>query len=350
MFPAYPQFELANARIYEGIELVSALPLVLGISAILSRPFWKAPVAWKLFLSASLLYLLVYLFFQFRGSHIRYIFPAIPMLAIGGGWALAAAAEGSHRAFHVVEGSLIVAAVSLAIVVAGTGGFSGDPHARWVALSGLGAASVLLVLLWLLHIFPRSLSRPGLPAGSVREAPRHLIVGRPRAALMVAVAVLLFLPSFPTMLVVGYPGEERSDSAPLEGLSVPTFEQAMVRRFGDDYLMWKWINAELPRNSTIISFDPRVYYLDRSVLPATSYNLAGTYRVTLDRAVNESLRHGATHILDSPWPRDVEVIRPFYERSVLFHNLGNTTLFQPVHAEGSVRLYLILGGGGSPEG
>jgi len=61
MFPVYPQFELANARIYEGIEIVSALPLVLGIPAILSRPFRKAPLAWRLFLSASLLYVLAYL-------------------------------------------------------------------------------------------------------------------------------------------------------------------------------------------------------------------------------------------------------------------------------------------------
>jgi 4-amino-4-deoxy-L-arabinose transferase-like glycosyltransferase len=342
MFPVYPQFELAKARIYEAIELVSALPLVLGMAAIVSRPFREAPLAWRLFLSASLLYLFVYLFFQFRGSHIRYVFPAIPMLAIGGGWALAEAAGGSRRALTVVESSLAVAASLLAAIVVGTGGYFGDTHARWVVGTGFVVASALMMLVWPLYLASRQRARPG-PSRRSGGA----MAGKVGA---VALAVLLFLPSFPTMLVVGYPGEERSDSAPLEGLSVPTFEQAMVRRFGDDYLMWKWVNANLPRNSTVISFDPRVYYLEREVLPATSYKLAGTFRVPLDKAVNESVRHGATHILDSPWPQNVEVIRPFYERSVLFHNLDNTTFFQPLHAEGSVRLYLILGGGGSPEG
>ena len=342
LFPAYPQFELAKARVYEAVELASALPLVLGISAILSRPLGNASPGRKLFIYSSLIYLLVYLFFQFRGSHVRYIFPAIPLLAICGAWALADAAAGNRRALIVVAGSLAAFAGPLVPFIIGIPGVTADQHALWVAVSFLFVAAVLLIIMVLMRLLPHDMPSTAQP----RSKRWHV----PRKALVTAVAVLLFLPSFPTMLVAGYPGEERADSKPLQGLSTPTFDQAMVRRFGDDYLMWKWINNNLPDNSTIISFDPRIHYLDRDVLPATSYRLLGTYKVTLDEAVDVARKNGATHILDSPWPQNVEVIRAFYERSVMFHSLDNATLFQQVHAEGGVRLYRLLEGGFGPEG
>ncbi len=342
IFPSYRDFEFARARVFEAVELASALPAVLGLPALVSGRFRGAPVAWRLFLGASLLYLLVYLFFQFRGSHIRYIFPAVPMLAIAGGWTVSRAAGGDRQSFLVVIGSLSGASAVLSAIFLLAPGVTDDPHARWVAGSFAAAALGLAVPVFIM----RHLSKKAPAPPAAAPAPRSHI----RNALAVILVVWLLLPSLPTLLVVGYPGEERADSEPLEGLGVPSFEQAMTRRFGDDYRMWKWVNGNLPGNSSVVTFDPRVYYIEREVLPATSHRMLGTYDVTLEQAVSGARRAGATHLLDSLWPRDVEVIRPFYERSVLFHALDNTTFFELVHSEGGVKLYRILEGGAPPGG
>ena len=340
LFPVYPQTEFSRARVFETVELLSALPLVVGLAAIVGRRFRSAPLAWKLLLGSSLLYMLVYLFFQFRGSHIRYIFPVLPMLAVTGGWLVADAAGGDRRAALSVAGALAIVAGALAPIFLAVPGISPDRHALWVAESFIAVAAGLAACLLILH------------CSSVRSRSGRIPRwgGAGPKALGVAIAVMLFLPSLPTMLVVGYPGEERADSDPAKGLSVPDFETVMTRRFGDDYQMWKWVNANLPRNATIVSFDPRIYYIEREVLPASSYKLAGTYNVPLEKAVEAARRQGATHILDSPWPRGIEVIRPFYERSALFQDLGNATFFSLLHAQGEVRLYELAGGGGGPEG
>ena len=338
LFPVYPQTELARARVFEAVELFSALPLVVGLAALAGRKFRGSPPAWKLLLGASMLYMLVYLFFQFRGSHIRYIFPVLPMLAVAGGWLVSEAAGGDRRAALSVAGTLAVAAGALAPMFLAMPAILPDRHALWVAGSFVAVAAGLAACMLLLHF-----SSVRRRSGRTTRAG-----GRCQKALGVAMAVMLFLPSFPTMLVVGYPGEERADSDAVEGLTVPDFDRAMTRRFGDDYLMWKWANANLPQNSTVVTFDPRIYYIEREVLPATSYKLAGTYNVSLEQAVEQARSQGATHILDSPWPRDVEVIRPFYERAVIFHSLDNATFFDPVHAEGDVKLYSIIAGGGAP--
>lgn len=340
IFPVYPQTEFARARVFEAVELLSALPLVAGLAALAGRRFRGSPPAWKLLLGASLLYMLLYLFFQFRGSHIRYTFPVLPMLAVAGGWLVSDAAGGDRRAALSVVGALSAASLALAPIFLAVPGVAPDRHALWVAGSFVAVAAGLAACVLLLHYFSGR-GRPGPVPRWGAAAPK---------AIGVAMAVMLFLPSLPTMLVAGYPGEERADSDPALGLTAPDFEKAMIRRFGDDYVMWKWVNANLPRNATIVSFDPRVYYIEREVLPASSYKLAGTYNVPLEKAVEQARRHGATHILDSPWPRGIEVIRPFYERSALFHGLGNATFFSLVHSQGEVRLYSLTGGGGGPEG
>jgi hypothetical protein len=352
IFPAYSGPDFAKARVYEALELLSALPFVIGLPAVLSRPLRGAPAAWKLFVSASVLYFLAYLFFQFRGSHIRYMFPAFPMLAIAGAWLVSEAARGDRRSMLVAGGALLASGASLAVILFLVPGVYGDRHSRWVAISFLLLASAIGPMFAVLHFLARrEVARP-VPSVTDSKGPSTgLIASRPgraataRRALAAGMALMLFLPSFPTLLVVGYPGEERDDSEMAAGLSAPSFEQAMARRFGDDWRMWEWVDRELPANATIVTFDPRIYYIEREVLAATSYRMLGTYNVPLEKAVEHARAEGATHILDSQWPKNVEVIRPFYERSVLFHNLDNGTFFRLLHAEGEVRLYEIIGGG-----
>ena len=112
-------------------------------------------------------------------------------------------------------------------------------------------------------------------------------------------------------------------------------------QFGDDWRMWKWINTHLPSDALLLTFEARLFYLERTVIFGSDHVLFPTYGMSLVDAVSFIRALGIRNILDSPWSHIPDVNRIFLQRSVIFQNLDNRSFFQPLHAEGQVILYSI---------
>ena len=124
---------------------------------------------------------------------------------------------------------------------------------------------------------------------------------------------------------------------------IPQDPQAfLAAQFGDDWLAWQWINANLPMDTILLTFEARLFYLERNVVFGSDHVLLPTYSMSLVDAVAFVRNLGVRDILDSPWSHNPDVNRVFWQRSVIFQNLDNRSFFQPIHTEGSVIVYAIV--------
>jgi len=115
----------------------------------------------------------------------------------------------------------------------------------------------------------------------------------------------------------------------------------LAAQLGDDWRMWAWINANLALDTVLLTFEARLFYLERTVVFGSDHVLLPTYSMSLADAVMFVRNLGIRDILDSPWSHNPDVIRIFWQRSVIFQNLDNRSFFQPIHAEGQVVVYAI---------
>ena len=95
-------------------------------------------------------------------------------------------------------------------------------------------------------------------------------------------------------------------------------------------------------NASLLTFEARLFYLQRSVVFGSDHVLLPTYSMSLVDAVAFVRSLGIRDILDSPWSHIPDVNLIFWQRSVIFQNLDNRSFFQPIHAEGQVVLYSIV--------
>ena len=127
----------------------------------------------------------------------------------------------------------------------------------------------------------------------------------------------------------------------LSGPILPT-EHGLEAELGDDWRMWQWMNTHLPDDSVVVTFEPRTYYLQQQVIPGNSQLMADTFGTNTTVAVAAAKAAGAQYVLDTPWVRTVEVIRPPYERSLLVDALDDPGLCLLLHRKGQVRVFLLL--------
>ncbi len=304
-------------------ELVSLLATLLVAGALIG--FLRAR-AWcsteRLLVLMAAFYLPPYFVYPLLGSQIRYLAPVLPAAALFAGrqieWWLRETAPRQRLA----GGLIVVALAAVASAVVAWAPFYGG-FSQQVPLMTLGifaaSSAVLLALVSIAHVAREGTARRALAFGLV------LVLLAPGA---VAVAA------------------EKSEANPFSwqpNLLPQPQDTYLSTRLGPDWGMWTWMNANLPANAGVLSFDPRVFYLDARVVQAMSPDMLQTQNMTLAQAVAYVRSQGIGYVLDSAFGRSLFLNYLYVNASPIYQNLANATYFRPIHADNSTVLYAIVG-------
>ena len=300
---------------FEAVALLSTVVigcLLLGLFRV--RAWTKIE---RLVFLSSVFYLPPYLYYPLPSQHMRYLAPVLPAMAVFGGRQLVWWSREARPLQKIAGGALFAGLTGLVAALATQWRFQSPYIADYAA----GAAGVFVAL-------------TALIAALVVVA--TFVSGRGRTAVTLGISLVLFTPG--VFAVAAEQWEPRQNVWQVDLL--PHSEDAYLsERLGSDWSMWKWINENLPPNSTLLSFEPRLFYIEVRVLFAASYELTPTLNMTLDQAVAFLHTLGVQYVLNSLLAGGPLVNRIFWRHSVLYQNLGNQSVFRPFHTEGD---YTVL--------
>ena len=312
---AYSPNDNLRFRIHESIILLgSILGLAFALGSLRLKSWSRTETVFAL---TSFSYLAVFLYSPLAGSYVRYLAPIIPLIAAFGGrqlsWWVLEANDRRRAIGAVVFLGLAAVAVSLFAIA----DVKPDYLLQYLA-TFLSVGTILALLAVLVR---------GTQSVRLKQVATSIVVG------------VLLLPGVFAVAAERFPPRETAFDLNL----FPQDPQAfLAAQFGDDWRMWHWINLELPMNASLLTFEARLFYLQRSVVFGSDHVLLPTYSMSLADAVAFVRSLGIRDILDSPWSHIPDVNLIFWQRSVIFQNLDNRSFFQPIHAEGQVVLYSIV--------
>ena len=273
----------------------------------------------RLLLLSGVLYLPPYLYYPLPSQHMRYLAPVLPAMAVFGGRQLVWLSREARTPQKIAGGALFAGLAALVATLATQWRFQ-SPYIAEYALGAAGVFVTLTVLITALVVMAAFVS------------------GRGRTVVTLGISLVLFTPG--VFAVAAEQWEPRQNVWQVDLL--PHSEDAYLsERLGSDWSMWKWINENLPPNSTLLSFEPRLFYIDVRVLFAASYELTPTLNMTLDQAVAFLHTLGVQYVLNSLLSGGPLVNQIFWRHSVLYQNLGNQTVFGLFHIEGDSVLYQL---------
>jgi len=302
-------------RLHELIILLASV-LSFGFAVgFLRLRSWFRPEA-SLVVTSSL-YLGMFLYGPLAGSHVRYLAPIIPTAAAFGGRQLWWWLRESALRHRTIGAALLISFAMGAVVLLGIVDEKPAYLIQYVETSlAIGAILLLLAI--------------------VKHGSQSKRVEKVTAAI---VAVALLSPGVFAVAADRFPPREAASDLNLIPQDPKTF---LAVQFGDDWRMWEWINANLPLDTVLLTFEARLFYLERTVVFGSDRVLLPTYSMSLGDAVMFVRNLGIRDILDSPWSHNPDVNRIFWQRSVIFQNLDNRSFFQPIHYEGQVVVYAIV--------
>lgn len=304
-----------------GSEAVSLLATVL-VAAILLGFARRKDWTWteRLLLLFVALYLPPYLAVPLLGSQIRYLAPVLPAMAVFAGrqltWWLGESPPRPRRAGAAVFLGPLVVTAGVTAWAPFYSAFAREVAAMTVEVFAVSTAVLLLLV--------------GIGARPLKERSRKIV----------AVGLILVL-LVPGVLAVV---DEKSEADPLSWSPylLPASQDAyLTAKLGPDWAMWTWMNANLGANVTVLSFEPRVYYLEARVVNAISPEIMPTYNMTLQEAVAFLRSHGVGYVLDSVFGDSLFLNYLYVDSSPVFQNLSNATYFTVLHREGPDTLYMI---------
>jgi len=310
----FTPIEQSRFRLFEIIVLAGTL-LTAGVAVGLLRlRRWSRSE--KTLALSLLLYLPIYLYAPLAGSHIRYMAPVIPALSVLAARQLSwwlSEADLRGRLSGAVAFSMVLVLVLVVFAALDVRPEYFVRYTQWFAAS---AALVLLILL-------------------IRTLQERAVVLK---LAVLSVALVLLTPGMLAVAAERFPPRETVWDI---SLLPPESGAYLESRFGDDWRMWQWINTNLPTEALILTFEPRLLYLERDVLFGSDHELIPTYSMALAESVAFVRGLGVDYILDSPWSHTPGINYIFWTRSIIFQSLGNATYFRPVHSEAEVRLYAL---------
>lgn len=268
-----------------------------------------------------LFYLPAYLYYPLASSQIRYLAPILPAVAVLAGrqlawWSHESAGWARRRGFVILGGLL---------------GVTG-------ALTVWGPVYSQFFLQWAIVIVEVFAVSVALIMALVAVAPR-LKDERGRSAVALGIVVVLLVPG--VIAVV----DEQWDPEPFlwrPNLLPQTQDAYLTQRIGDDWAMWNWMNANLQANATVLSLEPRLFYINAQVVSPMSPALRPTYNMTFPEALAYTDSLGIHFLLDSAFGDNLLFTGLYLQDSPLYQNLGNRSVFQVTHQEGTTVLYAIL--------
>jgi len=314
-FADYSPNDYLRFRLHETIILLGSVLSFAFALGLLRLRSWSRLEA--VFVLSSLCYLAQFVYSPLAGSYVRYLAPVIPAVAAFGGRQLCWWLLETDRRRSTIGGVLFLGIAAVVVVLLGISDVKPEYLIQYVET--FGVVGGCLFLLAVLIRFTRS--------DGARRVTAAIVAG------------VLLSPGIFAVAAERFPPRETSFDLELMPQDPQTF---LLSRFGDDWKMWEWINVNLPLDTILLTFESRLFYIDRNILFGSDHVLLPTYSMVLLDAVTFVRGLGARYILDSPWSHIPDVNRIFWQRSVIFQNLDNRSYFQPIHAEGGVIVYSIV--------
>src|SRR5712691_2380014 len=273
----------------------------------------------RLLFLTSVFYLPPYLYYPLPSQHIRYLAPILPTMAVFAGRQIVWWIREARTPRRIAGSALFVGLAALVVAVATQWQF----QSSYIEDYAVGSARVFLIVTAFILVL--------VLAAALRA-------GRVRTAMTFGICLVLFTPG--VLAVAAEQWEPRQNVWQVDLL--PHSEDAYLsERLGSDWSMWKWLSENLPANSTLLSFEPRLFYINVRVFFAASSELAPTLNMTFDQAVAFLHSLGVQYVLNSLFASAPLANRIFWMRSVLYQNLGNQSVFTPFHTEGDSVLYQL---------
>lgn len=263
-------------------------------------------------LTGGLYVFLLLLFFSFQSAFFRLVLPGVAAMALAAGvwlrYALFDTRGARWAALAAVAGGLAFALLPA-------------PHLAAVALLFLAVAVYR--------------ARPAVH-GRLRAMRGQALL----AAGMVVLSLSLTFPSIQAASAAKYP-------TPILGplpLGVPPVpdEEVLLHEYGNRWLLWVWMNENLPPGARVMTLDPGRYYVAAELVCPASPELVAHYEArSLPEAVDVLRAAGVRYVLDAPFFRTYLVTEPFWSLSPVFQNLDETTYFELIRNESGLLLYRV---------
>lgn len=308
--------ELLNSEAVSLLATVLVAALLLGF---LRYRKWTGPE--RLLLLFVAFYLPPYLAVPLLGSQIRYLAPILPAMALFAsrqvtGWLW----ETQGRTRWAGAGLLLgILGITSGLVAWGSfySGFSRQGAAMTVEVFAISSAAVLLL---------------------AAIASRRPASG-PRKVVVVALVLVLLTPGVIAI------ADEKSEADPLGWtpyLLPLRRDTYLSAKLGADWAMWTWMNENLGANVSVLSFEPRVFYIEARVVNALSPEIMPTYNMTLAEAVSFLRVRNVDFVLDSGFGDGLFLNYLYVDSSPIFQNLNDAAFFSLLHQEGPNRLYAVV--------
>ncbi len=307
--------EIWSSEFVSVVGTVAVAGIVLGL---LRHREWTAPEG--LVLLMIVLYLPPYLVYPLIGSQIRYLAPILPGIALFAGRQLDWLVSESARRPRFAGIALLLSLAGLTAAIATWAPFYSNYERQiaWVVAATFAISAVLVSVFVIARL---------LRGGS------HL-----RRVATYGVVLVLLVPGVVAV------ADEQWEPNPFGGgpVLLPQSQGAYLsERIGPDWAMWQWMNANLPANASVLSFEPRTFYLDAHIVSALSPAMMPMYNMTLSASLGFAWSYGIRYVLDSPFGDSIFFNNFYVGISPIFQNLGNRSAFTPMHQEGGTVLYLL---------
>lgn len=303
----------------EAVSLLGTVLVAAVLLGIARHHEWKFTE--RLLVLFALFYLPPYLAIPLLGSQIRYLAPLLPALAVLAGRQLMWWLWESRQREKLEGTALFTGLVAIGAAIVAWGPFY-NSYGRAVAAMNVevfAASAAIIVLLVFVAARRRDLT----------------------SKKTIAIGLILVL-LVPGVLAVA---DEKSEATPLSWTPIllpqPAEAYLSVRLY-PDWAMWTWMNANLGANATVLSFEPRVFYIDARVVSAMSPEMIPTYSQTLAEATAYLRSHGIGYVLDSAFGDGLFLNSRYVASSPIFQNLTDPTAFRLLHTEGTTALYAVL--------
>lgn len=116
-------------------------------------------------------------------------------------------------------------------------------------------------------------------------------------------------------------------------------EEIIKRNLGEDlYKTFEWSNDNIPENAKILTFETRLYYLEREVLPADSQLVKRIYQTdSLIEGLQTLKDLNTTHVMINPFWET----HPLWYSSIIIRNINEKECFTLIYQSGEVLLFEI---------
>jgi len=149
-----------------------------------------------------------------------------------------------------------------------------------------------------------------------------------------------------------YPVYNDGDISYLD-MEVPSDSEVYEYAFGSElYNMSLWVNDNLESKDVLLTMCSERYLFVPQIMPVDYFGLRDIYNLenNITKIITVLKELGVTHILDihkettmfsDEGSIHINIVEKYWEKTILYDNLDDSSLFQLLNEDGNIRIYSI---------